>query len=36
MGAVAVVDSAADRWPVQADVVVESVGRRRGTGRCVP
>ena len=26
MGAVAVVDSAAERWPVQADVVVESVG----------
>jgi NADPH:quinone reductase-like Zn-dependent oxidoreductase len=27
MGAVAVIDSAADRWGVQADVVVESVGR---------
>ena len=26
MGAVAAIDSAADRWPVQADVVVESVG----------
>ena len=26
MGAVAVIDSSEDRWPVQADVVVESVG----------
>jgi zinc-binding alcohol dehydrogenase/oxidoreductase len=26
MGAVAAIDSAAERWPVQADVVVESVG----------
>ncbi len=26
MGATAAIDSAADRWPVQADVVVESVG----------
>ena len=26
MGAVAAIDSGADRWPVQADVVVESVG----------
>jgi NADPH:quinone reductase-like Zn-dependent oxidoreductase len=26
LGAVAVYDSAADRWPVQADVVIESVG----------
>jgi zinc-binding alcohol dehydrogenase/oxidoreductase len=26
MGAVAAIDSAGDRWPVQADVVVESVG----------
>jgi NADPH:quinone reductase-like Zn-dependent oxidoreductase len=26
MGAVAAIDSAADRWPVQADVVIESVG----------
>ena len=27
MGAAAAIDSAAERWPVQADVVVESVGR---------
>lgn len=27
MGATAAIDSAAERWPVQADVVVESVGR---------
>ena len=27
MGAVAAIDSASERWPVQADVVVESVGR---------
>lgn len=27
MGAVAAIDSAAERWPVQADIVVESVGR---------
>jgi zinc-binding alcohol dehydrogenase/oxidoreductase len=27
MGATAAIDSGADRWPVQADVVVESVGR---------
>ena len=27
MGAVAAIDSAAERWPVAADVVVESVGR---------
>ena len=26
MGATAAIDSADDRWPVQADVVVESVG----------
>ena len=26
MGAVAAIDSAADKWPVQADVVIESVG----------
>lgn len=27
MGAVAAIDSGADRWPVQADVVIESVGQ---------
>jgi zinc-binding alcohol dehydrogenase/oxidoreductase len=27
MGAVAAIDSAADRWPVEADVVIESVGQ---------
>ena len=34
MGAVAAIDSAADRWPVQADVVVESVGAATWDSRC--